>query len=82
MKHSDRKAGNIAVFIFLTIFGIFMIFPIYLAFVMAFKPEQELFVFPPKLYTLNPTPDNFRNMLRDLSNSQLVPFSRYFFNKV
>ena len=29
MKHSDRKAGNIAVFIFLTIFGIFMIFPIY-----------------------------------------------------
>ena len=80
MKHSDRKAGNIAVFIFLTIFGIFMIFPIYLAFVMAFKPEQELFVFPPKLYTLNPTPDNFRNMLRDLSNSQLVPFSRYFFN--
>ena len=80
MKHSDRKAGNIAVFIFLTIFGIFMIFPIYLAFVMAFKPEQELFVFPPKLYTLNPTPDNFRNMFRDLSNSQLVPFSRYFFN--
>lgn len=82
MKHSDRRAGNIAVFLFLTVFGIFMALPIYLAFVMAFKPEQELFVFPPKLYTLNPTPDNFRNMLHDLGKSELVPFSRYFFNSV
>ncbi|MDD7186028.1 MAG: carbohydrate ABC transporter permease [Oscillospiraceae bacterium] len=82
MKHSDRRAGNIAVFLFLTVFGIFMALPIYLAFVMAFKPEQELFVFPPKLYTLNPTLDNFRNMLEDLSKSQLVPFSRYFFNSM
>lgn len=82
MKHSDRKAGNIAVFLFLTVFGIFMALPIYLAFLMAFKPEQELFVFPPKLYTLNPTLDNFRNMLEDLSKSQLVPFSRYFFNSM
>lgn len=82
MKHSDRLAGNIAVFLFLTVFSIFMALPIYLAFVMAVKPEQELFVFPPKLYTLNPTLDNFRNMLEDLSKSQLVPFSRYFFNSM
>lgn len=82
MKHSDRRAGNIAVFLFLTVFSIFMALPIYLAFVMAVKPEQELFTFPPKLYTLNPTLDNFRNMLEDLSKSQLVPFSRYFFNSM
>ena len=82
MKHSDRRKGNIIVFLFLTVLGIFMALPIYLAFLMAFKPEQELFVFPPKLYTLNPTLDNFRNMLHDLSKSELVPFSRYFFNSV
>lgn len=82
MKHSERRKGNIIVFLFLTVLGIFMALPIYLAFLMAFKPEQELFVFPPKLYTLNPTPDNFRNMLHDLSKSELVPFSRYFFNSV
>lgn len=82
MKHSDRRKGNIIVFLFLTVLGIFMALPIYLAFLMAFKPEQELFVFPPKLYTLNPTPDNFRNMLHDLGKSELVPFSRYFFNSV
>ena len=79
MKHSERRKGNIIVFLFLTVLGIFMALPIYLAFLMAFKPEQELFVFPPKLYTLNPTPDNFRNMLHDLGKSELVPFSRYFF---
>lgn len=82
MKHSDRRKGNIIVFLFLTVLGIFMALPIYLAFLMAFKPEQELFVFPPKLYTLNPTLDNFRNMLHDLGKSELVPFSRYFFNSV
>ena len=82
MKHSERRKGNIIVFLFLTVLGIFMALPIYLAFLMAFKPEQELFVFPPKLYTLNPTPDNFRNMLHDLGKSELVPFSRYFFNSV
>ena len=82
MKHSERRKGNIIVFLFLTVLGIFMALPIYLAFLMAFKPEQELFVFPPKLYTLNPTLDNFRNMLHDLGKSELVPFSRYFFNSV
>lgn len=82
MKHSERRKGNIIVFLFLTVLGIFMALPIYLAFLMAFKPEQELFIFPPGLYTLNPTLDNFRNMLHDLGKSELVPFSRYFFNSV
>lgn len=82
MKYSDRKAGNIAVFILLTILGAFMMMPIYLAFLMSFKPEQELFIFPPKLYTLHPTFNNFRNMIRDLNKSDFVPFSRYFFNSI
>jgi len=80
MRNSDRRTGNIFVFLFLTVLGTFMILPIYLAFVMALKPEQELFIFPPKLWTLHPDLNNFRNMFKDLSKSGLVPFSRYFFN--
>ncbi len=80
MRNSDRRTGNVFVFLFLTVLGIFMILPIYLVFLMALKPEQELFIFPPKLWTLHPDLNNFRNMFKDLSKSELVPFSRYFFN--
>ncbi|MCR5717790.1 MAG: carbohydrate ABC transporter permease [Oscillospiraceae bacterium] len=77
----SRLAGTIMIFLFLTILGIFMALPIYLAVIMAFKPVQELFVFPPKLYVLDPTLDNFRDMFRTLSNLW-VPFERYVFNSV
>jgi ABC-type glycerol-3-phosphate transport system permease component len=77
----SRLAGTIMIFLFLTILGMFMALPIYLAVIMAFKPVQELFVFPPKLYVLDPTLDNFRDMFRTLSNLW-VPFERYVFNSV
>jgi len=73
------SAGTAAVFIFLFILGIFMFFPIYLAIVMSIKPVEELFIFPPKLYTLNPTLDNFSDMFETLNN-MWIPFSRYVFN--
>ncbi|MDE5946103.1 MAG: carbohydrate ABC transporter permease [Oscillospiraceae bacterium] len=82
MRMSNRKKGNIIIFLFLTVLGTFMILPIYLAFVMSFKPVEELFVFPPKLYTLNPTFRNFSDMFEELSKSLKVPFSRYIFNSV
>ena len=86
LKASNRQAGskiggNILIFAFLFILGLFMILPIYLAFVMSVKPVEELFVFPPKLYTLNPTLDNFREMFKSLNN-MWVPFSRYTFNSI
>ena len=58
-----------------------MILPIYLTLVMSVKPVEELFVFPPKLYTLNPTLNNFKDMF-DTLNEMWVPFSRYVFNSV
>ena len=47
----------------------------------AFKPQDELWVFPPRLIPNNPTTENFRNMFTVMSNSQ-VPFLRYIFNTV
>lgn len=86
MKASNKQAGKKAggtVFIFILLFvlGVFMILPIYLTLVMSVKPVEELFVFPPKLYTLNPTLDNFKDMF-DTLNEMWVPFSRYVFNSV
>ncbi|MCD7890801.1 MAG: carbohydrate ABC transporter permease [Ruminococcus sp.] len=81
-KQVGRKVGGtIAIFAFLLLLGLFMAFPIYLAVVMSIKPVEELFIFPPKLYALQPTLDNFRDMFSSLKSNQ-VPFSRYVFNSV
>lgn len=76
-----KKGGTAAVFMILAVLGLFMAFPIYLTVVMSIKPVEELFVFPPKLYAIRPTLDNFRDMFADL-NQNRVPFSRYVFNSV
>lgn len=76
-----KKGGTIAIGFFLAILGLFMLLPIYLTIVMAVKPVEELFIFPPQLYTLRPTLDNFSDMF-DALRSNRVPFSRYVFNSV
>ena len=86
LRGSDKQAGRrhgstIAIFSVLLVVGIFMLLPIYLTVIMSVKPVEELFVFPPKLYAVRPTLDNFRDMFRDL-NSNRVPISRYVFNSI
>ena len=86
LRASDKQAGRrhggtTAIFTILLLAGIFMLLPIYLTVIMSVKPVEELFVFPPKLYAVRPTLDNFRDMFRDL-NSNRVPFSRYVFNSL
>lgn len=86
IKASNRQAGRkigstVAVGIFLFVLGLFMLLPIYLTIVMSIKPVEELFIFPPKLYALRPTLDNFRDMFESMRSSR-VPFSRYVFNSL
>ena len=86
LKASNRQAGRkiggtVAIFIFLAVLGLFMVFPIYLTIIMSIKPVEELFVFPPKLYVLRPTLDNFSDMFETLHQNR-VPFSRYVFNSI
>lgn len=86
LRASSRPAGRkyggtVAAFLFLAVLGAFMVFPIYLTVVMAIKPVEELFVFPPKLYAIRPTLDNFRDMFAAVRQNR-VPFSRYVFNSV
>ncbi|MDE6780733.1 MAG: carbohydrate ABC transporter permease [Ruminococcus sp.] len=76
-----KKSGTVMIFVFLSVLGIFMFFPVYLTIVMSVKPVEELFVFPPKLYTLRPTLKNFSDMSEVIRQNR-VPFSRYVFNSV
>lgn len=86
LRASNRQAGrkiggSVAIFLLLLLLGLFMAFPIYLTLVMSIKPVEEIFVFPPKLYAVSPTLDNFRDMFRVLHQNR-VPFSRYVFNSI
>lgn len=80
-KYGGSLGGDIAIFTLLILLGIFMMFPIYFSFIQSFKPVEELFVFPPKLYVQNPTSQNFEDMLK-VAGNLWVPFSRYIFNSV
>ncbi len=80
-KINGSVGGDVVIFIFLTLLGIFMVFPIYYSVVQSLKPVEELFVFPPKLYVLNPTGKNFSDMFK-VAAEYTVPLSRYVFNSV
>ncbi len=79
-KKANRSlAGTVVVFFLLVLFGILMAVPLYYAIVSSLKPFEEIFVFPPKFYVVNPTLDNFTDLFLIFANST-VPFSRYVFN--
>jgi len=81
-KRLNRSiGGNIAVGLILALVGAFMFVPMWYSIVNAFKPPEEIFLFPPKLYVVNPTLINFGNLSLQLSNLW-VPFGRYIFNSV
>ncbi|WP_127530158.1 carbohydrate ABC transporter permease [Paenibacillus kobensis] len=66
-------------FLFLAAFGAFMALPLVYAVNNAFKPLDELFIFPPQFFVNNPTTDNFYDLVALMGNSW-VPLSRYITN--
>lgn len=73
--------GDIAIFLILCLFAAFMALPLIYSVCNAFKPLDELFVFPPRFFVRNPTFENFRVLVSLLGNS-IVPVGRYFTNTV
>lgn len=71
--------GSIPLFLLLTVSGAFMLLPIIFTVNNAFKPLDEFFIFPPKMFVRNPTTANFTDLIL-LMNDSWVPFTRYFFN--
>ncbi|GIP17256.1 ABC transporter permease [Paenibacillus montaniterrae] len=66
-------------FVLLALFGSFMALPLIYAINNAFKPLDELFIFPPRFFVNNPTLDNFFDLVAIMGNSW-VPLSRYLTN--
>ncbi len=73
--------GTAALFLVLLIAAVFMALPMVLTVGNAFKPMDELWIFPPKLLPMSPTLKNFRDMMV-VMNTSWVPFTRYLFNTV
>jgi ABC-type glycerol-3-phosphate transport system permease component len=72
---------DIALIVFLGIFGVFSVWPLLFIINNAFKPLNEIFLFPPRLFVMRPTLNNFRDLTLAI-NTSWVPFSRYVFNTV
>ncbi|MBQ9922682.1 MAG: carbohydrate ABC transporter permease [Clostridia bacterium] len=71
--------GDVAINVILIIFGCFMFLPMLYAICQSLKPLEELWLFPPRFYVVNPTLKNFSDLFKLMSTSW-VPFSRYIFN--
>lgn len=80
------KTGNIRIstgkifrYAFVSLMMCFTVLPLVYVIVTAFKPDNELFVFPPKFFVRNPTLQNFSSLIGAFDSSS-VPFLRYAFN--
>jgi len=71
--------GDAFIFTLLAVFGIFFAFPLVFNINHAFKPLNEIFLFPPNIFVRRPTLNNFQDLFIIMSKSW-VTFSRYIFN--
>ena len=78
----NRSAGGDAgITVMLTILGAFMFLPMIYVIMQSLKPLDELWMFPPRFYVVNPTFKNYRDLFM-LMDTSWVPFSRYIFNTI
>ena len=75
------RGGDAGITFVLVILGAFMFIPMYYVVIQSLKPLDELWMFPPRFYVVNPTLSNFTDLF-NLMNTSWVPFSRYIFNTV
>ena len=80
-RFARSLGGDIVVLVILALTGAFMAIPLLYAVVSAFKPFNEIFLFPPRFFVRRPTTENFTG-LWILATRMWVPFSRYAFNSV
>ena len=78
---SRSAGGDAGITVVLTILGVFMFLPMVYAISQAFKPLDELWMYPPRFFVRQPTLKNFTDLFT-LMNDSWVPFSRYIFNTV
>ena len=80
-KINRSHFGNLLIFVFVLVLGLFIALPFVYAVGNAFKPLNELWIFPPPLFPRRATVANFVDLFGLVQNSW-VPMTRYFFNTV
>ena len=78
---SRSAGGDAGITFLLVVLGAFMFLPMVYVIMQALKPLDELWMYPPRFYVINPTLKNFKDLFV-LMNTSWVPFSRYIFNTV
>jgi ABC-type glycerol-3-phosphate transport system permease component len=73
--------SQIKFYLLLLPLAVVMMLPIIFIFSTAFKPPDELFAFPPRFLVINPTLENFTDLLSAMAISG-VPVGRYLFNSI
>ena len=63
------RGGDAAISVILVLLGAFMFLPMYYVVIQSFKPLDELWMFPPRFYVINPTPKNYTDLFTLMSTS-------------
>lgn len=79
LRRNKLQREPLHIYLFLAVVGALMASPLYLMVVQALKPIEELFLWPPRFYVMNPTFENFYELVIAASRAW-VPFTRYVFN--
>lgn len=75
------RGGDVGITIILFILGAIMFLPMLYIVMQSLKPLDELWMYPPRFYVINPTLKNYSDLFT-LMNISWVPFSRYIFNTI
>jgi len=75
------RVRTIVKYLLMTALVGFFALPLVYMVTTAFKPFDELFLYPPRFFVRNPTLDNLQSLLAALSSVD-VPFSRYVLNSL
>ncbi len=81
VRFTRSISGNLANILALSLLAALMLVPMLYVINSAFKPLDELFAFPPRLFVQHPTLENIRS-LSAMMSSAWVPVTRYLFNTV
>mgnify|MGYP001056247090 CR=1 FL=1 len=81
MNPARFESGQLKIYLYMIPICIIMALPILFIVMDAFKPIDELFAYPPRMYVKNPTLQNFFDLF-DLTSQTNIPMSRYIFNSI
>ena len=81
IKLKKIRGSRVLLYLFVIALVSFTALPLIYVICTAFKPIDELYIWPPRFFVRQPTLHNFSDLLTALGNSS-VPFTRYIFNSL